>query len=101
MASQMPSRLVTSWDVPTGRISGVAPSVRRLSDLRGVFADEDAYRATLALGDPTVYTVAAVEPASGDGQLHYALATLMPGRVGAEYYLTKGHLHAWRPAAEV
>jgi len=24
----------------------------------------------------------------------------MPGRIGAEYFLTKGHLHAWRPAAE-
>ncbi len=26
---------------------------------------------------------------------------IMPGRIGAEYYLTKGHFHAWRPAAEL
>ncbi len=25
----------------------------------------------------------------------------MPGKIGREYYLTKGHFHAWRPAAEV
>ena len=24
----------------------------------------------------------------------------MPGRVGDEYFMTKGHLHAWREAAE-
>jgi glucose-6-phosphate isomerase len=24
----------------------------------------------------------------------------MPGTIGDEYYMTKGHLHAWRPAAE-
>jgi glucose-6-phosphate isomerase len=24
----------------------------------------------------------------------------MPGKIGDEYFLTKGHLHAWRPAAE-
>jgi glucose-6-phosphate isomerase len=29
------------------------------------------------------------------------LGVLMPGKVGAEYFMTKGHIHAWRPAAEV
>jgi glucose-6-phosphate isomerase len=24
----------------------------------------------------------------------------MPGKIGDEYFMTKGHLHAWRPAAE-
>ena len=33
--------------------------------------------------------------------MHYGLGVLMPGKVGDEYYMTKGHLHAWRPAAEV
>ncbi|HEU5103356.1 MAG TPA: glucose-6-phosphate isomerase family protein [Roseiflexaceae bacterium] len=90
-----------SFDIQTGEIAG-RPSVKRhLSDLRGVFADTAAYEAALALGDPVVYMVSSVEPAEGDGQLHYGVGVLMPGRIGAEYYLTKGHLHAWRPAAEV
>jgi glucose-6-phosphate isomerase len=25
---------------------------------------------------------------------------VMPGRIGDEYFMTKGHLHAWREAAE-
>ena len=74
---------------------------RRLSDLRGSFADSAAYEAALSASDPVLYAVTAVEPASGDGQLHYGLGILYPGKIGDEYYLTKGHLHAHRPAAEV
>jgi glucose-6-phosphate isomerase len=24
----------------------------------------------------------------------------MPGKIGSEYFMTRGHLHVWRPAAE-
>lgn len=74
---------------------------RRLSDLRGCFADASAYENALKAGDPLIYSVTPVEPAQGEGQLHYGLGVLYPGRVGGEYYLTKGHYHAVRPAAEV
>ncbi len=73
---------------------------RHLSDLRGCFADAAAYDAALAVGNPLLYQVTSVEPANGDGDLHYGVGLLMPGRIGAEYYMTKGHLHSWRPAAE-
>lgn len=73
---------------------------RHLSDLRGCFADTAAYETALAAGNPLVYSVAAVEPAGGEGDLHYGLGLIMPGRIGREYLMTKGHLHAWRPAAE-
>ncbi len=74
---------------------------RRLSDLRGCFRDPIAYEAALTVGDPLLYAVTAVEPASGEGQLHYGLGILYPGRIGDEYYLTKGHYHSHRAAAEV
>lgn len=74
---------------------------RRLSDLDGCFADEAARAAALEEEDALVYAVSSVEPADGEGQLHYGLGILHPGKVGREYYLTKGHLHAHRAAAEV
>lgn len=81
---------------------GDRPTVcRRLSDLRECFADRQAFEAALEQANPVVYEVTAVEPASGDGQLHYGLGILYPGRVGEEYFLTKGHYHSHRPAAEV
>ena len=73
---------------------------RRLSDLRGCFADAAAYERALALDNPLIYPSAAVEPAAGDGDLHYGIGLIMPGRVGNEYFMTKGHLHARREAAE-
>ncbi len=81
---------------------GDRPVVRRhLSDLRGCFHDEATYQRALAEGDRLLYEVTAVEPATGEGQLHYGLGILYPGKIGDEYHLTKGHLHANRPAAEV
>ena len=96
-----PGDLSVAFGLDSARI-GERPMVcRRLSDLRGCFADADAYEKALAQGDPVLYEVTAVEPASGDGQLHYGLGILYPGKIGAEYFLPKGHLHSHRPAAEV
>ena len=92
--------LRSSFDPATGMIPGAAVLERRLSDMRGTYADDAAYREMLANGDPVIYRVSSVEPAEGEGQLHYGIGTLLPGRVGDEYFMTKGHLHAWRPAAE-
>lgn len=80
-----------------------SPTVEcRLSGLHGVFADTHAYENALhQQGDSLVYTVTSVMPADGDGQLHYGIGKIMPGRIGQEYYLTRGHFHAWRVAAEV
>lgn len=74
---------------------------RRLSDLTGTFADDDALRDAAAEDDRIVYTVTSAIRGDGEGDLGYGLGVLQPGRVGDEYHLTKGHLHAWRPAAEV
>jgi glucose-6-phosphate isomerase len=100
-ASDLYTHAVTHFDPVTGTIDGLPTSVRRLSDLRGYFADSVAYDSRLAQDDPVLYTIASVDSAQGDGQLHYGLGLVMPGRIGEEYYMTKGHYHAWRPAAEV
>ena len=92
--------LLSRFDPATGEMPGVPVTKRHLSDLRGCFADATAYAAALAAGDPLVYSVAAFEPACGDGDLHYGIGLIMPGRIGREYFMTKGHFHAWRPAAE-
>jgi glucose-6-phosphate isomerase len=93
-------KLVSQFNPATGEIPG-APTVKRhLHDLRGCFADARAFDTAAAAGNPLIYSVAAVAPAEGDGDLHYGAGLLMPGKIGDEYYMTKGHLHAWRPAAE-
>lgn len=92
--------LSSRFDPVAGTLSDAPLVKRNLSDLRGCFADTAAFENALKTADPLVYTVASVEPAGGEGDLHYGLGLLMPGRIGDEYFMTKGHLHAWRPAAE-
>lgn len=93
--------LAARLDLDAGMIVGAPVVKRSLSDLRGCFWDPAAYQAMLAQGDPLLYTVSSVEAGSGAGDLHYGLGVLYPGRVGDEYFMTKGHLHSRREAAEV
>jgi glucose-6-phosphate isomerase len=94
-------QLRSRFDPVSGRIDGAPLTERHLTDLRGCFYDSAAYEAALLAGNPLLYTVASVECGGGEGDLHYGLGRIMPGRVGSEYFMTKGHFHAWREAAEI
>jgi glucose-6-phosphate isomerase, archaeal len=89
------------FDLKSGDIEGQPRLERRLSDLEGIYSDAEAYQTALALGNPVVYSVSSLEPGHGAGDLHYGLGVIQPGRVGQEFFMTKGHLHEWREAAEV
>ena len=89
------------YTVADGKIASHSPVERHLRDVYSAFADQPAANALLASGDPLLYYVTLLDDHNGAGALHYALGVLMPGKVGAEYFMTKGHFHAWRPAAEV
>jgi len=97
----IPDAVLSQLDINTGLIEGARLTRRHLSDLEGIFLDSAAYARAVSRGNPLVYTVSAVDRASGEGALHYALGTLLPGRIGREYFMTKGHYHTWREAAEV
>jgi len=96
-----PEDLSVAYGLDSARIGDRPMTERHLSDLRGCFADSSAYEAALAKGNSLLYSVTAVEPAKGDGQLHYGLGIIYPGKIGDEYFLTKGHYHSYRPAAEI
>lgn len=96
-----PDDLAVTYSISSAQLGQRPLAKRRLADLRGCFFDTVAFDAAVAAANPLVYEVSAVEPAHGDGQLHYGQGRLMPGRIGAEYYMTKGHYHTARMAAEV
>ncbi len=74
---------------------------RRLSDLNGVFADQDAENALLP-ENPVIYEVyEATENPAMTGQLRFSTTVIRPGQVGDEYFMTKGHFHAQGDCAEL
>jgi glucose-6-phosphate isomerase len=93
-------KLLSCYNPATGEIPGAPVLKRHLSDLKGCFAVVEAYDQVLTQSNPLLYSVSAVEPAGGEGDLHYGVGMIMPGKIGDEYFMTKGHLHSWRPAAE-
>lgn len=102
MGSSLQSRVpgALHFDPVAAAIVDRAPTLRYLRDVQTVFADQPACDALLAQ-NPLLYSVTLVDDHNDEGDLHYGIGILMPGKVGREYFMTKGHLHAWRPAAEV
>ena len=91
----------TTFDPATGAIPGSTLLERHLSDLQGYFADKAAYAAARQQSNPLLYRVTTVEPAQGEGALNHCISLIMPGQVGQEYYMTKGHYHARGECAEL
>jgi glucose-6-phosphate isomerase len=76
--------------------------VRRLSDLRGFFSDNDLVEGLLAREkNPIIYEVYEIPQIPSEGLFSLACTVLHPGKVGREYYFTKGHFHAKEPTSEV
>jgi glucose-6-phosphate isomerase len=88
-----PARLVVrntgSLDGATGRYE------KRLSELAGLYADSAAFAAAVAQGgDRIVYDVEDFRPSADAGDMIFGVTRMAPGKIGAEYYLTRGHIHA-------
>ena len=93
-----------------GRLSGGDGSVsgapverltRMIVDLGDIFSDREAY--ALMPVDRVVYEVESHFPVAGgtEGGLFVGITYIHPGKVGQEYFMTKGHFHAIRNRAEV
>ena len=72
-----------------------------LPDLRGIYRDAEAFDRLLAVDDGTpVYWVEHSRTEGGPGGLITGISVLEPGRVGDEYFMTRGHLHATEDRSE-
>jgi glucose-6-phosphate isomerase len=93
----------------TYRISdpGIAPSrydhhiSRHLSEMEGQFLDQDAFYALLEEGDLLLYEVFENQRPEVTGELLHGVAVIHPGKVGVEYFMTKGHFHGVLETAEL
>jgi len=74
---------------------------RRLSSMKGQYFDQTAYEAILAEEDTLLYEVYETRRPELSGELLNGLSVVHPGRVGNEYFMTKGHFHTVLETAEV
>jgi glucose-6-phosphate isomerase, archaeal len=74
---------------------------RTLADMQDRFADRDACKSILKGGNELLYEVYEIQRPERAGELLHGLSIVHPGRVGDEYFMTKGHFHAVPDTAEV
>lgn len=74
---------------------------RRLSQLGDLFHDRSAVQRTLAAGDPLLYDVRMRPFVTSLSDFTFGVTRIYPGKVGDEYYMTKGHFHLLLEQPEV
>lgn len=75
---------------------------KRLADLAGIYEDTAAFeRLVERTANPIVYEVTEFRPSTTPGDLIFGLTRMAPGRVGREFFLTRGHIHAKADRPEI
>lgn len=89
------------FDLINGLSNERTSTKRYLSNMKGMFADEAALQAKLAQEDSLVYEFYELNLPEKPGDLLFGTSIVYPGKVGNEYYMTKGHFHTILDTAEV
>ena len=90
-----------TFDLLTGLSPDVESLKRYLSNLRGIFYDNDALEEMVRSKDELVYEFYDMQRPEKPGEIAYGSSITYPGLVGEEYFMTKGHFHTVIDTAEV
>lgn len=83
-------------------LSDTKPSLKRnLSKMKGMYADERELQSILEKSDPLLYEFYELGVPELPGNLAFGTSIVYPGKVGNEYYMTKGHFHTILDTSEV
>ena len=75
---------------------------KRLSELAGLYMDTAAHAVAVQRdGDPMVYAVDDFRPSADAGDMIFGVTRMRPGKIGDEFYLTRGHIHAKADRPEI
>lgn len=90
-----------SFDMLSGLSPDHTTSKRYLTNLRGMFADDAALEAMIGKENTLVYEFYEMGVPEHPGDLAFGTSIAYPGKVGDEYFFTKGHFHTILDTAEV
>jgi len=74
---------------------------RRLKQMAGMYEDAAAEKAAIDGDNPVIYRVYEKRIPEIAGELQWCMSVTLPGKIGREYYMTKGHYHEVRDTAEI
>ena len=74
---------------------------RKLSSMRGQFFDQAAFQSMLSQEDTLLYEVYELKRPPEKGELMMGISIVHAGKVGQEFFMTKGHYHEVLETSEV
>lgn len=92
---------VIDFDMKSGLSETLDTEKRYLSQMKGMFSDSAAFESVVQNGNPMVYEFHSLDVGESSGDLAFGCSILNPGKVGDEYYFTKGHFHTILNTSEV
>ncbi|MFR3980257.1 MAG: glucose-6-phosphate isomerase family protein [Oscillospiraceae bacterium] len=92
---------VIDFDMKSGLSETLDTEKRYLSQMKGMFSDSAAFESAVQNGNPMVYEFHSLDVGESSGDLAFGCSILNPGKVGDEYYFTKGHFHTILNTSEV
>ena len=89
------------FSLKNGLSENAKSTTRKLSHMKEMYADTDAAQKAVEAGDPVVYEFYELDAPADAGDVAFGTSITYPGKVGREYYMTKGHFHMILETAEV
>lgn len=89
------------FDTRTGLSKSAETTKRYLSQMKKMFLDDAKADEILKEQDPLIYEFYELGCPERKGDLSFGTSVIYPGKVGEEYYMTKGHFHTVLDTAEV
>lgn len=74
---------------------------RNLSKMAGQYSDQTAYDKLLQAEDVLLYEVYELKRPEIAGEILHGISIVHPGKVGNEFFMTKGHYHTVLDTAEI
>ena len=89
------------FDLKNGLARARKPIQRRLSDMKGMYSDSNSEELLIKEDNPLIYEYYDLGAPEHPGDLAFGTSIVYPGKVGNEYFMTKGHFHSILETAEV
>lgn len=89
------------FDLQTGRSANAETVKRYLSDMESFYNDKEAVKKQLETEDVLIYEYHELGCPEREGELAFGTTILYPGKIGNEFFMTKGHFHSELATSEV